>query len=100
MSFIDVFGGPVLTKGEARVRSHFEKLGIMPSEVRLRENVLTFKGWIEKGRVVKKGSHGCRLTVFKEKLVRHQDGTEKAEKRPWHYFVFHVSQTTERTEGA
>jgi len=75
------------TKGEARVRSYFEALGIKSSEIIPRVNVLTFDGWLVQGRIVKKGQHGCKLVTFKDQ------GNGK--KKPIYYSLFHVSQTTE-----
>ena len=47
-------------KYEAAVMRGLIRKGIKKADIKLRVNVLPFKGWTEKGRVVRKGEHGVR----------------------------------------
>lgn len=82
-----------MPRGEAKVMAYFMALGVQQSEIIPRVNVLTFDGWKQKGRIVKKGSHGCTLTVFKRFPKKMPDGTEKTITKPWYYTVFWIGQT-------
>jgi hypothetical protein len=56
----------------------FTAKGIAAVDIKPRENVLMFQGWLAKRRSVKKGEHGVRVPVGKGKRF---------------YTVFHESQT-------
>jgi hypothetical protein len=56
----------------------FTAKGIAAADIKPRENVLTFHGWLAKRSAVKKGEHGVRVPVGKGKRF---------------YTVFHESQT-------
>ena len=90
------------SKSEAKIQAYFQALGIEADEIRPRENVLTFQGWLNKGRVVEKGQHGCKLSIWKQvpKVIKNQDGSEttKTVNLPWYYTVFHFSQTKEKVD--
>ena len=61
-------------------------------DVRPRENVKTFSQWLEAGRAVCKGEHGCRITVITER--KDESGTVIA-KFARTVSVFHEGQTAE-----
>jgi hypothetical protein len=70
--------------------------GILPDEIKPRENVFTFEAWRALGRHVKRGEHGVKiLTWIPTAAKTNENGEEvrKAGKRPWTAVVFHVSQT-------
>lgn len=75
----------------------FMARGIPLSEIKPRENVLTFHAWKAMGRSVKKGEHGVKVTTFVEMTKR--DPAEAGEeavrtfRRPKTTTVFHISQT-------
>jgi hypothetical protein len=70
---------------DARIMAGFSKLGIAVKPEDIRENILTFDGWLALGKVVKKGQHGVSIIVFRrdKKTGRTQPGWAR---------VFHVSQ--------
>ena len=88
-----------MSRGEAKVRAYFGALGIKDEDIKPRENVLTFAGWINKGRVVVEGSKGCTLSIWKPVPKKIDDGKGgtivKTVNRPWYYTCFHESQTKE-----
>lgn len=45
---------------EASVIKGLNAKGIKSADIQLRVNVLPYKGWLEKGRVVRKGEHGVK----------------------------------------
>ncbi len=45
---------------EASVVKGLNAKGIKSADIQLRVNVLPYKGWLEKGRVVRKGQHGVK----------------------------------------
>mgnify|MGYP000140191330 CR=1 FL=1 len=61
-------------------------------DVRPRENVKTFSQWLEAGRAVCKGEHGCRITVITER--KDESGAVIA-KFARTVSVFHEGQTAE-----
>ena len=73
--------------------------GIARGDIKPRENVFTFDGWIALGRVVKKGEKGVKVVTFvtRDVEIENDEGeTEnKSYKKPWFSTVFHVSQTVE-----
>lgn len=75
----------------------FLEMGIPEEEILPKENVYTFQAWLAKGRCVRKGEHGVRLTTFIPIRTREgqdlQDGSGKARIRPKNTTVFHISQT-------
>ena len=68
--------------------SGFLAKGIPADHIEPRVNVFTFNAWKALGRVVRKGEHGVKITVW----IETEKNGEKA-RRPWHTTVFHVSQT-------
>jgi len=79
----------------------FMAKGIAESDIRPRENVLTYQAWRALGRQVRRGEHGVKVTTFvpMEKKTGEIDPDTGAEKkasigrRAWSATVFHVSQT-------
>lgn len=75
----------------------FIEMGIPEEEILPKENVYTFQAWLAKGRCVRKGEHGVRLTTFIP--IKAADGqdlkgeTGKGRMRPKNTTVFHISQT-------
>lgn len=66
------------------VMAAFEARGIIATP---RVDVFTFNAWLSKGRVVRKGEKGVKITTFFER----KDGS----KQPRSVAVFHISQTVE-----
>jgi hypothetical protein len=73
----------------------FTAMGIEEDDIIPRENIFTFKAWIAKGRIVKKGQHGVAVTTYIPMYKEDADGTEKTFRRPRTTTVFHISQTEE-----
>lgn len=71
----------------------FAEKGIAESEIEPRVNVFTFDAWIAKGRCVKKGEHGVRVTTWIP--IEDKETGEIVGKRPKTAVVFHISQTKE-----
>ena len=75
----------------------FMEKGIPESEIRPRENVLTYHAWKALGRHVRRGEHGVRVVTWIETAAKLDSETgreiRKAGRRPWSAVVFHVSQT-------
>jgi hypothetical protein len=67
--------------------------GIAESDISPRVNVLTFHAWRAKGRSVKKGEHGVKVTTWIP--VKDKDTGEVTGKRCKTAVVFHISQTCE-----
>jgi hypothetical protein len=82
----------------AAIYSGFAAKGIAECDISPRVNVLTFHAWRAKGRSVKKGEHGVKVTTWIP--VKDKDTGEVTGKRPKTAVVFHVSQTTELGSGA
>ena len=90
-SFGRATGGQALTNYPA-IFQGFKEKGIAESEIKPRENVLTFWAWKAIGRRVKKGEHGVRITTFVAAKGRSEDG-ESAYRFPRGVTVFHITQT-------
>lgn len=76
----------------------FMAMGIPESEIRPRENILSFWAWKAKGRSVKRGEHGIRIATVVSVTKRERDPStgeerETGYRRPWSVVVFHESQT-------
>lgn len=71
----------------------FEAMDIDPDDIEPRDNVLTYNAWQAKGRQVRKGQHGVKITVFVPASKREDDGTVRSFKLARNVSVFHVSQT-------
>jgi hypothetical protein len=95
--------GQALTNWPA-IFAGFMAKGIPESEIKPRENVLTYHAWRALGRQVRRGEHGVKVVTFvecegKDKAEDAADGaSEPARKkrgyrRPWTATVFHVTQT-------
>jgi hypothetical protein len=80
------------------IYSGFALKGIAEQDIQPRVNVLTFNAWKAKGRVVKKGEHGVKVTTWIP--VTDRDSGEVTGKRPKTAVVFHISQTAELTEAS
>lgn len=66
----------------------FALKGIPLKSIKPSVNVLTFKKWIDKGRVVSKGEHGVKICVVIT------DKKNKKKTFPKMTAVFHISQTS------
>jgi antirestriction protein ArdC len=95
--------GQTLTNWPAIFAGFMEK-GIPESEIRPRENVLTYHAWRALGRQVRRGEHGVKVVTFvecagkAEDAEQASDASQPARKKrgyrgPWTATVFHVSQT-------
>ena len=77
----------------AMVMMYFSEKGIPENDIRPGENVLTFNAWKAKGRSVKKGEHGCKITTY---ITKKKDKKGEEEYTfPKTVAVFHRSQTVE-----
>ena len=96
-------GGEALTNWPA-IFAGFTAKGIPESDIRPRENVLTYHAWRALGRQVRRGEHGVKVVTFvpasgRDRIDGHDDAdTERPAKRrggsrPWSATVFHISQT-------
>lgn len=87
----------------AYIIEQFASRGIPLDDILPRMNVLTYRAWQAKGRQVKRGEHGVKITTYipYEKTEKSEDGREKKihAKRPKSATVFHVSQTIPMSEG-
>ena len=79
------------------VYAGFEAMGIDANEIIPRENVLTYHAWRAKGRQVKRGEHGVKITTWIPIVPKADKGAGTKEvrlaMRPKTAVVFHVSQT-------
>lgn len=72
----------------------FLEMGIPEEEILPKENVYTFQAWLGKGRCVRKGEHGVKITTFIPiKRENVSDGDGELRMYPKTTTVFHVSQT-------
>lgn len=74
----------------------FAEKGIAESDIEPRVNVLTYRAWQAKGRQVRRGEHGVKVSTFipcKEKDPETGEETGNTFRRPKTATVFHVSQT-------
>ena len=70
--------------------------GIPELEIIPRENVFTYHAWRAKGRQVRKGEHGVKITTYIPVPEKRNDAgelTREAGRRPKLATVFHISQT-------
>jgi len=80
--------GTIQSQNDSVVEAHYAALGIHATA---RTDVFTYNAWRALGRQVRKGEHGCRLTVW-----IHPTSTDPAKVNkpfPKATTVFHVSQT-------
>ena len=70
----------------------FMEKGISEDEILPRENVLTYYAWQAKGRHVRKGEHGVKVTTWIE-IPEDKRKSGKSGKICKTTTVFHVSQT-------
>ena len=81
----------------ATILDGFAAKGILMSDVEPRVNVFTFNAWLAKGRCVRKGEHGVKITTWVPmSLKEHRavtDDKRVTKLRPRTTTVFHVSQT-------
>src|SRR5262249_53370389 len=98
-------GGQALTNWPAIIHG-FTAKGIPESDIRPRENVLTYHAWRALGRQVRRGEHGVKVVTFvpaggsnasdgQDDADTERERTDKRRgySRPWSATVFHVSQT-------
>ena len=77
----------------------FTARGIPESDIRPRENVLTYHAWRALGRQVRRGEHGVRVLTYVPMTARETDPDTGEERdvqlgrRPKTAVVFHVTQT-------
>lgn len=78
----------------------FVERGIPETEIKPRENVLTFHAWRARGRTVRRGEHGVRVLSYVEYQRKDKDAEpgevsskDRTGRRPIAAYVFHVSQT-------
>jgi antirestriction protein ArdC len=67
--------------------------GIPEHEILPRVNVFVYKAWQAKGRQVRKGEKGVRITTWITMGPKKDDPKGKTARRPQSTSVFHVSQT-------
>ena len=80
--------GTIQSQNDSVVEMHYAALGIHATP---RVDVFTYNAWQALGRQVRKGEHGCRLTVW---IHPSPSATNKEPKPfPKSTTVFHVSQT-------
>lgn len=91
--------GQSLTNWPAIFAGFMEK-GIPESDIKPRENVLTYHAWRALGRQVRKGEHGVKVTTWitpkdKRDDAANPEDNKKAKrgKLCWTATVFHISQT-------
>ncbi len=92
-------GGQSMTNWPAIIHGFIAK-GIPESEIRPRENCLTYNAWRALGRQVRRGEHGVKVLTFLPARERDETDPTTGERklvrrssRPWTATVFHVSQT-------
>jgi len=75
----------------------FAARGIPTAEILPRVNVFTYRAWQAKGRQVRKGEKGIRVTTYVKytKKEKAADGTtkERSGRAPKSATVFHITQT-------
>ena len=73
----------------------FAVKGIPESEIKPRVNVFTYNAWKAKGRQVKRGEKGVKISTWVPMTRKDADTGEKRSigRRPKTATVFHVSQT-------
>lgn len=71
----------------------FMEKGIPEADILPRENIFTYHAWRHKGRQVRKGQRGVRITTWI--TLRDKDTGEITGRRPKQAVVFHISQTEE-----
>ena len=78
----------------------FTAKGIPENDILPRVNILTYHAWRAKGRQVRRGEHGVKVTTWvspKDKREESTNPDERAKSRrgklPWCATVFHISQT-------
>jgi antirestriction protein ArdC len=84
------------------IYSGFIAKGIPESEIKPRENVLTYNAWRALGRQVRRGEHGVKVLTFIDCRRTDEQTGELRERfrRPSSTTVFHISQTDEIQGGA
>lgn len=79
----------------ATVIEGFMEMGIEEEDILPKENVFTFNAWLAKGRCVKKGQHGVKITTFIPVKNAEPDKDGRVKTYPKTSTVFHISQTEE-----
>ena len=78
---------------EASVIEQFVDRGLDAQDVKPRENVLTYNAWRAKGRQVRRGEKGVRITTWIPITRSTPSGKVKDGVRPKTASVFHITQT-------
>ena len=78
---------------EVSVIEQFVDRGLDADDVLPRVNVLTYNAWRAKGRQVRRGERGVRITTWIPVERKTPSGKVKDGVRPKSASVFHVSQT-------
>jgi hypothetical protein len=86
------------TSNYPTIYREFLDKGIAMHDIKPRENILTYNAWRAKGRQVKKGEHGVKITTYIDAAKTEKDETSgetktRSFRRPWTTVVFHISQT-------
>ena len=84
------------SRNDAVVILAFASRGLPLHDIDPRQNVLTYRAWLAKGRHVKRGEKAVRITTWipiGEKRDTHGKVVKPAGTRPKAAHVFHVSQT-------
>ena len=73
----------------------FMEKGIEEEDIIPRENVLTYDAWLAKGRQVRRGEHGVKITTWVGMSFKDEETGEvrPGRRRPKTTTVFHISQT-------
>lgn len=72
----------------------FMDKGIDEDDIIPRVNIFTYNAWKAKGRQVKRGEHGVKITTVIPIKIKDEDtGEEKRAKKMKKTTVFHISQT-------
>lgn len=71
----------------------FMAKGIVQDDITPRVNVFTYNAWLAKGRQVRRGEHGVRVTSWAASERKDENGAVVVSRRPVSTTVFHISQT-------
>lgn len=81
----------------AAIFQGFISKDVVESEIKPRDNVLTYEAWRAVGRQVRRGEHGVKINIYLTIAEKRNEETGEVERpagrRPWITTVFHISQT-------
>jgi hypothetical protein len=78
----------------AAVIDAFTERGIPEDQIQPKENCLTYNAWQAKGRQVRRGEHGAKITVYyPTQLPPDAPPDAEPQLRPVTAVIFHISQT-------